>query len=106
MAICHLLTVWRPVDTLLGSATTVAQVVCSSDYIGNTLLTVSAGAKQEVGYLNNGKGIVSSGSRAAGVYLDHVARLTGPNSIIGRSIVIHHPDTGARIAQCVIGWSI
>jgi Cu-Zn family superoxide dismutase len=63
------------------------------------------GVLQEVGMLQDGKNITASNAIAQGTFVDTVAKLSGPNSIIGRSIVIHgnSSSTGARIAMCVVG---
>jgi hypothetical protein len=59
---------------------------------------------QEVGLLNDGEPITydADGSVSHGKYWDTEISLTGVNSIIGRSIVLHRAD-GNRIGQCVVG---
>jgi Cu/Zn superoxide dismutase len=65
------------------------------------------GMLQEVGYLNNGAPLVVTGINAVATYRfqDSVAKLYGIDSIVGRSIVIHHDglSPSIRVAQCVIG---
>ena len=66
-----------------------------------------AGAAQEVGLLNNGSVVVATGNTLSYSYTDYVIALSGVNSIVGRSVVVHGNGTTAgaltRIAQCVIG---
>lgn len=59
----------------------------------------------EIGNLNNGIPLQFDASGAAvGSFDDDQIRLSGPNSIIGRSVVIHASVTNStRVAQCVIG---
>lgn len=60
----------------------------------------------EVGLILDGAHTINNGGDAcatANNLEDSVIKLNGPNSIIGRSIVIHRPTTGERVANCVIG---
>ena len=65
------------------------------------------GVPQEVGALNDGVPLSSTAiyTPVSITFTDTVATLTGPNSILGRSIVLYGngTDAGARVAQCVIG---
>lgn len=66
---------------------------------------------QEVGRIGNGTVTITAASNGAGSttatgsFVDFTARLNGPNSIVGRSMVVHgiDGDAGARAAMCVIG---
>jgi Cu/Zn superoxide dismutase len=70
-----------------------------------------AGSLQEVGLLDDGKPlVVAAANTVTYSFLETVATLRGPNSIVGRSVVVHSNGTnttagaGVRVAQCVIGW--
>jgi len=77
----------------------------SGHFIGSHFLRPMC-TLQEVGNINNGAPLVVSatGSAITGTFTDGVLELSGSNSIIGRSIVIHDAAVNAnRIAYCVIG---
>ena len=64
-----------------------------------------ANKPQEVGLLNNGTLFTVVDGKAVFSFVETVAKLSGVNSIDGRSIIIHGNSTSAsaRVAQCVIG---
>ena len=61
---------------------------------------------QEVGLLDNGTALTSVGGRASMWFVEGVAKLSGVNSILGRSMIIHgnNGSSSVRVAECVIGW--
>jgi hypothetical protein len=64
---------------------------------------------QEVGLLDNGTPLTVTGSSTTYSFVETVAKLRGPNTIVGRGVVIHgngngtSAGAGVRIAQCAIG---
>ena len=62
---------------------------------------------KKVAYLQNGFPIVADkDGNAVGSFMDTtVGLLDGDNSVVGRSIVLHSPVDGSKIAQGVIGLS-
>ena len=76
---------------------------CAGHFIGDCDSCRPSGQPQEVGYIGDGHTLTASGGTAAGSFTETEAKLNGINSIIGRSIIIHHAVGGARIGQCVIG---
>lgn len=63
------------------------------------------GVLQEVGMLGDGYLISVEKDIAVGSFRDSIIKLSGKDSIIGRSIVVHGNEinSAARVAQCVIG---
>lgn len=61
-------------------------------------------SRDEVGQLNDNMPITSNSiGIAIDTFFDDAITLNGPNSIVGRPVVIHHPVTNQRIAAGVIG---
>ena len=58
----------------------------------------------EVGDLSGKYGVLRDMEDMRGVYNDTNLPLYGPNSIVGRSIVVHKKEKGARWACASIGW--
>jgi superoxide dismutase, Cu-Zn family len=87
-------------------ADTTAASLTGGHFIGNCSGACRpAGVLQEVGMLNDGKQIISRNNIVSGMFYDSVIKLSGVDSIIGRSVVIHAVlgDSAPRVAQCVIG---
>lgn len=72
----------------------------------NSTCRVNA-TEKEVGNIDNGAPLIadSNGNAARSWFTDSVLKLSGADSILGRSIVIHGNSGSAtvRVAQCVIG---
>lgn len=63
-------------------------------------------AISEIGALNDDRPLVEAGGGVVTAdFSDPYIKLRGPNSVIGRSLIIHgvEGDSGVRAAQCVIG---
>ena len=63
---------------------------------------------QEAGLLNDGQAVPAVSGTMSYSFNEKVAKLSGPNSIIGRAVIIHGVmnATLTRVARCVIGrWT-
>ena len=58
-----------------------------------------------MGLLDDGTPLTVVENTAGYTFIESVAKLSGPNSVIGRSVIIHGDGVNplARAAQCVIG---
>jgi Cu/Zn superoxide dismutase len=89
-------------------ADTVTAMQVQGHFNGSCSSCRPVGILQEVGNIGDGYriNVASGATRTAGQLVDSVMALSGPRSIIGRSVVVHgktgDPDV-PRAAQCVIG---